>query len=204
MPIKVSPCKIARIEGLARRKSMIGGQDGDKRLLQNQFEYEVRVRFVTQEGDVDPSLLEVLGERDRETARDPDLDIGQFVAEDARGAREPCRLLSGQEADGENRLRGPRDASRRLRRGLDLHQRQAGVIQKGAASRRQFDAAHAADKKRNADFMLEVAHLPAEGWLRRMQAAFRRKLHASGLCDGDEIAKMPQLHAWLYISKAYP
>jgi hypothetical protein len=76
-----------------------------------------------------------------------------------------------------------------------LRQRQAGVIQKGAASRRQFDAAHTADEKRGADFMLEIPHLAAEGWLRRMQAAFRRELHAPRLGDGDEITKMPELHA---------
>jgi hypothetical protein len=96
-----------------------------------------------------------------------------------------------------------RAARRRLGGGFHLHQRQARVILKGAASRRQFDAAHAADKKRNADFMLEVPHLPAEGWLRRMQAAFRRELHTPRLCDGDEITKMPQLHPCLYILKAY-
>ena len=71
----------------------------------------------------------------------------------------------------------------------------ASVIEKGAASRRQFDAAHAADEKRGADFMLEVPHLTAEGGLRRMQAAFRRKLHTPRLRDGDEIAKVPQFHA---------
>jgi hypothetical protein len=35
-------------------------------------------------------------------------------------------------------------AARRLGGGLGLRQRQAGVIKEGAASRRQFDAAHAA------------------------------------------------------------
>src|SRR5580693_7312314 len=64
-----------------------------------------------------------------------------------------------------------------------------------AARRRQFDAAHAAHEKRSADFLLEVPHLAAEGWLRRMQAAFRRELHAPSLSDGDEITKVPQLHA---------
>jgi hypothetical protein len=43
--------------------------------------------------------------------------------------------------------------------------------------------------------MLEIPHLAAERGLRRMQAAFRRELHAAGLGDGDEITKMPQLHA---------
>ena len=75
----------------------------------------------------------------------------------------------------------------------------ARVIEKGAAGRRQFDAAHAAGEKRGADFLLEVPHLAAEGGLRRMQAAFRRELHAARLGDGDEIAKMPELHPPVYI-----
>jgi hypothetical protein len=37
-----------------------------------------------------------------------------------------------------------------------------------------------------------------------MQAAFRRKPHASRLRDRHEIAKMPQLHSFsFYISQAY-
>jgi hypothetical protein len=77
------------------------------------------------------------------------------------------------------------------------------VIEECAAGRRQFDATHAAGKERSADFKLEVPHLAAEGGLRRVQAAFRRELHASRLCDGDEVAKMPQLHACLYTLQAY-
>ena len=172
MPIKVSPCKIARIEGLARRKSMIGGQDGDKRLLQNQFEYEVRVRFVTQEGDVDPSLLEVLGERDRETARHPDLDIGQFVAEDARGARQakptscPVRKPMAKIAFAGRETRRAASAAASTcvsaRRAWSRKARPAGVNSTPRTLRIM---------KRDADLVFEVAHLPAERWLRRMQAA---------------------------------
>jgi hypothetical protein len=42
------------------------------------------------------------------------------------------------------------------------------VIEEGAAGRRQFDAAHTAGKERDADLVLKVAHLAAEGWLRCM------------------------------------
>ena len=200
--------KIARIESLLRRKPMVSRQDGDERLLQNQLKRKVRVRFVTQEGNVDPPLLEVLGERYRKAARHSDLDIGQFVAEDARGGREPSRLLAGKEAYGENRLGGPGGAAGRLRGGFGLHQRQTGVIEEGAAGRRQSDATHAAGEERNADFILEVAHLAAERGLRRVQARFRRELHASRFRDGDEIAKVPQLHSrsnipFRYITSTY-
>ena len=193
--MKVSLLRLRGSKVLLAASLMITREDGDQRLLQNQLEREIRVRFVTQEGNVDPALLEVLGEGDREPARHPDLDPGQFVAKDPGRGREPGSFLSGQKADGENRLGRPGGPARRLGGGFGLRQRQAGVIQKGAAGRRQFDAAHAADEKRSADFPLEVPHLAAERGLRRMQAAFRRELHASRLRDGDEIAKMSELHA---------
>ena len=197
--------EIARIEGLGYRESMIPREDGDQRLPQNQLEREIRVRFVSQEGDVDPPLLQVLGERDRKTAGHPDLDLGQFVAENPGRGRKPGGFLSRQKADGENRLGGTRGAARCLGGRFSLRQRQARVIEKGAAGGRQFDAAHAAGEKRGADFLLEVPHLAAEGGLRRMQAAFRCELHAPRLGDCDEIAKMPELHALGSIaSEAYP
>jgi hypothetical protein len=45
--------------------------------------------------------------------------------------------------------------------------------------------------------------LAAEGWLRRMQPPFRREVHAPRLSDGDEIAKMSQLHTETYTAQAY-
>ncbi|HEY3621106.1 MAG TPA: hypothetical protein VGL12_01690 [Roseiarcus sp.] len=42
------------------------------------------------------------------------------------------------------------------------------MIEKGPAGRCQVDASHAAGKEQNADFMLEVAHLAAQGRLCRM------------------------------------
>ena len=121
--------------------------------------------------------------------------LGNSVAKNPGRGREPGGFLSGEKADGENRLGGTRGAARCLGGRFSLRQRQARVIEKGAAGGRQFDAAHAAGEKRGADFLLEVPHLAAEGGLRRMQAAFRCELHAAGLGDCDEIAKMPELHA---------
>jgi hypothetical protein len=192
--------KITRIECLTRCKPTSAWQDGDERLPQNQFKREVRIRFVAQEGNVDPALFQVLGERHRKPARHLDLDIGQFVAKDPGRGREPSCFLFGEKPDGENRLSRPGGAAGRLHSGFGLRQRQTSVIKKGPAGRRQFDAAHAASEQRNADLVLEVADLAAEGWLRHMQAALRRKLHASRFCDRDEIAKMPQLHSLVDIS----
>ena len=101
---------------------MSARQDGDKRLLQNQLEREVGIRFVAQEGDIDPALFQVLRQRHRESARHPDLDIGQFVAEDACGAREPSRFLSGEKPDGETGLGGSRRTARSLEGSFGLRQ----------------------------------------------------------------------------------
>jgi len=49
---------------------------------------------------------------------------------------------------------------------------------------------HAAGYQRNADFLLEIAYLPAEGRLRRMQAFLCRQRQASLLGDDDEIAEV--------------
>jgi hypothetical protein len=64
------------------------------------------------------------------------------------------------------------------------------VVQKGAPGSREFNAVHAAGYQRNADFLLEIAYLPAEGRLRRMQAFLCRQGEASLLGDGDEIAEV--------------
>jgi hypothetical protein len=49
---------------------------------------------------------------------------------------------------------------------------------------------HAAGYQRNADFLLKIAYLPAEGRLRCMQAFLCRQCQASLLGDGDEIAEV--------------
>jgi hypothetical protein len=60
--------------------------------------------------------------------------------------------------------------------------------------RRQLDAAHAARQKLRADLIFEVANLTAQGRLGRMQPTFGSNREAPRLGNGDEIAKMPQLH----------
>ena len=65
------------------------------------------------------------------------------------------------------------------------------MIEKSAAGRSQFDAVHAAAHQRDADLIFEIADLPTEGRLGRMQPFLRREGQAALLGDRDEIAKMP-------------
>jgi hypothetical protein len=46
-----------------------------------------------------------------------------------------------------------------------------------------------------ADLMFQVSNLTTERWLGRMQPALGGERQAALLSDGDEIPKMPQLHA---------
>src|ERR1700674_4748552 len=110
------------------------------------------------------------------------------------GPRQPVHLVTGLEADGERlscRLCGP---ARRFYCGIDLRQRQPGLVEEDTASGREFDAPHAPDHKLSANLVLEIPHLPAQGRLSRVQSPFGRNRQAALLGDGDEITKMSQLH----------
>ena len=140
MPMNVS-LEITRIESLPRREPMVARQNGDERPLQHQLEREVRVRFVTQEGDVDTSLVEALGERHRKSARHPNLDVGQLVAQDrVASASQAASVRSG--SLGRKSPWGPRRGEPHPQQ-LLLASTQPSVIEKGTASPGQFDAAHA-------------------------------------------------------------
>jgi hypothetical protein len=62
------------------------------------------------------------------------------------------------------------------------------VIEKRSTCRRQFDTAGAAYQELSADFQLQIANLPAEGRLRRMQPPLGRESDTALLGDGNEIA----------------
>ena len=68
-----------------------------------------------------------------------------------------------------NVVRGLCGPARRFDGGIDLHQRQPRVIEKGPAGIGQFDAARAADKQLRADFIFEVPDLTAQRRLGRMR-----------------------------------
>src|SRR6202023_4122346 len=94
--------------------------------------------------------------------------------------------------------------ARRFHGGIDLRQRQSGMVEEGLACGGQFDAAHAAAHQLDANLIFEIADLAAEGRLRRVQPFLSRERQAALLGDRDEIAKVPYLHGAFHISKACP
>ncbi len=107
---------------------------------------------------------------------------------------QPVDFLASQEPDREDGLRGSRRAPRRLHGLCRLPEREAGMIEKGAAGKGQLDAARAAHEELGADFQLEVTQLPAQGGLRGVQPLLGGDREAALFGDGDKIAKMTQLH----------
>ena len=91
-------------------------------------------------------------------------------------------------------LRRLRCPAGRVDRGVDLHQRQAGVVEKGFARGGQLDAVNAARQQLDPDLIFQVADLPAERRLRGVQPALGRLGEAAHFGDGNEIAKMSELH----------
>jgi len=68
------------------------------------------------------------------------------------------------------------------------------MVEKGFAGRRQLDALRAADHQRNADFLFEIADLPAERGLRRVELLFGGNRQTAGIGHRNEVAQMPELH----------
>jgi hypothetical protein len=81
-----------------------------------------------------------------------------------------------------------RDAARRFTGSFDLGQRQPSMIEKRPAGRRQLDPVNAANEKLGADLPLQIAQLPTEGGLCRVQPPLGRHCHAALFGDSDEIA----------------
>ncbi len=124
--------------------------------------FEVRLLLAAHEGDVELSALELVGEHGRVVARNPDFDVEQLVAEEARRVRQPLDFLPGEKPDREGGLRRLRGAPRRLCRRFRLGQRQPRMVEEGATRRRQLDAVDAAGEQRDADLIFEIADLPAQ------------------------------------------
>jgi hypothetical protein len=82
-------------------------------------------------------------------------------------------------------------AARHFHRGIDLRQRQSGMVEKGLACVGQLDAVHAAPHKLGADLVFEITGLTAQRRLCRMQPFLSRERQAALLGDRNEIAKVP-------------
>jgi hypothetical protein len=111
------------------------------------------------------------------------------------GLRQPGHLVTGLEADGERlscRLCGP---ARRFHSGIDLRQRQAGMVEKGLACGGQLDAVHAARQKLGPDLVLQITYLPAQRGLGGAEPALGGGREAAFLDRGHEITQVPQLHS---------
>jgi hypothetical protein len=68
------------------------------------------------------------------------------------------------------------------------------MVQEGFAGRCQLDTVSAAVHQLNADFLLEIPDLPAQGWLRGVERLLGGDGQTAGIRHGDEVAEMPELH----------
>lgn len=78
-------------------------------------------------------------------------------------------------------------------RALGGRKREPRLGKKCATGRRELHTASDTIEEQRANFALEVANLPAERWLRDVEA-LRRSPEMELLRDRDEIAKVPELH----------
>jgi hypothetical protein len=109
--------------------------------------------------------------------------------------RQPVHFVTGLESDGERlscRQCGP---PCRFDRGFDLHQRQAGVVEKGFARSGQLDALNAARQQLGPDLVLQIANLPAQRGLGGVEPALGGGREAAFLDHGHEVTQVPQLHS---------
>ena len=104
--------------------------------------------------------------------------------------RQPLHLEPGLEAYVEGFPGRPRGSARRFDSGIDLHQRQPGVIEKRLARSGQLHAAHATAQKFDTHFVFKVADLPAQGRLRRVQPSLSGLGETAGLRYRDKVSKM--------------
>ena len=89
------------------------------------------------------------------------------------------------------------------RRRFGLGEREPRMVEEGAAGGSQLDAVHAARQERNADFIFEIADLPAQRRLRGVQPLLGGDREAALLGDRDEIAKVAQLHRLSHAFQAW-
>ena len=141
---------------------MVARHQDDEWLPVHHVVLEVVARLDAQECEVQSAADERFGKVRRVVARDRDLDVLQFVVQHVHRLRQPVHLVAGLEADGERLLLCRfRRAACRFDRGIDLHQRHAGVVEKGIARGGQFDAMNAARQQLDPDLILEIPDLPA-------------------------------------------
>src|SRR5882757_7850572 len=103
------------------------------------------------------------------------------------GSRQPIHLVTGLKADGKRLSGGLCGPAGRFHRGIDLPERQPGMVEKGLAGGGQLDAMNAA--------RYQVANLPTQRRLRGVESQLGGRRQAAFLDHGNEITQVPQLHS---------
>src|SRR5439155_24832231 len=101
-------------------------------------------------------------------------------------------LVPGLEADGEPLLCRLRRPACRFDRSIDLHQRQAGVVEKGLARSGQLDAMNAARQQLGPDLVLQIANLPAQRGLGGVEPATARCTSTRSASSGTSRCSWPR------------
>src|SRR5439155_27370451 len=149
-----------------------------------------RLRFSSEESDVELAPHESTREVRGILAGDGDLYIGELVSKEAESFREPIYLVYGQEAQRERRLGGLSGAPGRFAGSIDLSQRQSRMVEKDPTRGAQLDAASTANDQLSADLVLKLPALTTERRLRRVQPPLGRHGQTSLLGDGNKIAEV--------------
>ena len=69
------------------------------------------------------------------------------------------------------------------------------MVQKSFSGRRQLNTVGPTMHQLNADFLFEIADLPAERWLGSVQFLLGGNGQTAGISHSDEVAEMPEFHS---------
>jgi hypothetical protein len=122
----------------------------------------LHVLFRPDEGGIELASHQGLGEHRGVIARQADFDARKLVAKDALHFGQQANFGPRHEAQGKCRPRRLGCAQRCFLGGFRLNQRHSCMVEKGFPGRRQLSTLGAAMDQLNADFLFEIADLPAE------------------------------------------
>src|SRR5438445_6517642 len=151
------------IDRLIRIEAVIAEQLDDAWLRGYDPEHQIGCPcFSSEERRVELAPDKSIREVGRILARDGDLDIGESLSKKPDRFGEPVDLLSGQEAQRERRFSGLGSAPCRFAGGIDLSQRQSGMVEKNPTRGGQLDAVSTTNHQLSADLVLKVPDLTTE------------------------------------------
>ena len=167
-PMKDLAHEILRRHRFACGEAMVSRHQDDEMFAIHHLVSKVVARLRAHEGQVHPAAGECFGKVWRIVAGDHDVDVRQLVAQHLGRPWQPVHFEPGQEADVEGLPHRARRSARSLDGGIDLHQRESGVIEEDLSRIGQFHAADASAQEVDAHLAFEVADLPAQRRLRSM------------------------------------